>query len=86
MIAYYCDSNTILQAPFVNKKDKHRIRSYNSIMKKLADGGHNVDIQIMDTEVSAKFKKKIKKIGETHTASTTQCPQKKYSRKSNQKI
>ena len=33
MITYHCDSNTILQAPFVNRKDKHRIRAYNSIMK-----------------------------------------------------
>ena len=33
MIAYHCDSNTILQAPFFNRKDKHRIRAYNSIMK-----------------------------------------------------
>ena len=31
IIAYHCDSNTILQAPFVNRKDKHRIRAYNSI-------------------------------------------------------
>ena len=29
MIAYHCDSNTILQAPFVNRKEKHRIRAYN---------------------------------------------------------
>ena len=28
MIAYHCDSNTTLQAPFVNRKDKHRIRAY----------------------------------------------------------
>ena len=27
IIAYHCDSNTILQAPFVNRKDKHRIRA-----------------------------------------------------------
>ena len=32
MIAYHCDSNTIIQAPFFNRKDKHRIRAYNSIM------------------------------------------------------
>ena len=25
MIAYHCDSNTIIQAPFANRKDKHRI-------------------------------------------------------------
>ena len=60
MIAYHFDSNTILQAPFVNRKDKHRIRAYNPIMKKLTDRGHHVDIQILDNEVSAEFKKTIK--------------------------
>ena len=59
MIAYHCDPNTILQAPFVNIKEKHRIRAYNSIMQKLADRGHHVDIKIFDNEVSAEFKKKI---------------------------
>ena len=29
MIAYHCDSNKILQVPFVNRKEKQRIRSYN---------------------------------------------------------
>ena len=66
MIAYHCDSNTILQAPFVNRKDKHRIRAYNSIMKKIAVGGHHLDNQILDNEVSAEFKKTIKIIGDPH--------------------
>ena len=35
MIAYHCDSNTILQAPFVNIKYKHIIRAYSSIMQRL---------------------------------------------------
>ena len=26
MIAYHCDPNTTLQTPFVNRKDRHRIR------------------------------------------------------------
>ena len=30
-------------------------------MQKLADRGHHVDIQILDNEVSAEFKKTIKK-------------------------
>ena len=60
MIAYHCDSNTIFQAPFVNRKDKHRIRAYNSIMQKMTDRGHHVDIQILDNEVSEEFKKTIK--------------------------
>ena len=48
MISYHCDSNTILQAPFANRKNKHRIRAYSSIMKRLADRGHKVDAQILD--------------------------------------
>ena len=52
MIAYHCDSSTIMQSPFVNRKDKHSIWVYNSIMQKLADRGHHVDVQILDNEVS----------------------------------
>ena len=48
MIAYHCDSNTILRAPFFNRKDKHSIRAYNYIMRRLADRGHQVDVQILD--------------------------------------
>ena len=61
MIAYNCDSNTIIQAPFVNRKENHRIRTYNSMMQKLADRGHHVEVQIMDNKVSAEFKKTIVK-------------------------
>ena len=61
MIAYHCDSNTILQDPFVNRKDKHRIRAYNSIMQKFADRRHHLEVQILDIEVSAEFKKIIVK-------------------------
>ena len=53
IIAYHCESNTILQAPFVNRKDKHRIRAYNSIMRRLDDRGHQVYVQIIYREVSA---------------------------------
>ena len=53
MIAYHCDLNNILQAPFANRKNKHRVRAYKSIMKRLADRGHQVDLQILDNEVSA---------------------------------
>ena len=61
MIAYNFDSKTILQSLFVNRKDKHRIRAYNSIMQKLVDRGHHVDIQILDNEVSTEFKKTMMK-------------------------
>ena len=59
VIAYHCDSNTILQAPLANRENKHRIRSYNSIIKRLADSGHQVDVQILDNEVIAEFKRSI---------------------------
>ena len=52
LIAYHCDSNTILQAPFVNIKDKHRLRACNSIMQRLTEKGNLVDVQILDNEVS----------------------------------
>ena len=59
MIAYHCDLNTILQAPFSNRKNKHRILAYSSIMKRLADCGYQVDVKILDNEVSAEFKRSI---------------------------
>ena len=59
IIAYHCDSNITLQAPFANRKNKHRIRAYNSIMKRLDDRGHQVDVQLLDNEVSADFKRTI---------------------------
>ena len=61
MIAYNCDSNTILQTPFVNRKDQHIIKAYKSIMQILADRGHHVDMKILDNEVSTEFKKTIMK-------------------------
>ena len=59
IIAYHCDSNTILQDPCVNRKDKHRIREYNSIMQRLADRGHHMYVKILDNEVSIDFKRTI---------------------------
>ena len=50
-----------MQAPFFNIRDKHRIRAYNYIMQRLADRGHHVEVQILDNEVSAEFKKTIVK-------------------------
>ena len=48
MIQHNCDLNTILQALLSNKKNKHMMRTYISIMKRLADRGHQVDVQILD--------------------------------------
>ena len=59
IIAYHCDSNTILQAPFSNIENKHRIQAYSLIMKRFSDREHQVDVQILDNEVNAEFKKSI---------------------------
>ena len=59
MIACHCESNTILQEPFANRNNKHRIRAYISIMKRLASIAHKVDVQILDNEVSAESKRFI---------------------------
>ena len=47
LIAYHCDSNTILHAAFKTRKDKHRIEAYDNIMQRLKSRGHSVDLQIL---------------------------------------
>ena len=59
MIAYHFDSNTIIQSPFANRKDKHRIKAYMLIMKRLSNRVHKVDVQILDNEVGAEYKRVI---------------------------
>ena len=61
MIAYHCDSNAILACPFKSRKDHHRIPAYNSIMERLEARGFAVDLQILDNEASADYKKAITK-------------------------
>ena len=48
MIAYHCDSNTILQASFCSRGNKHRIPDFNSITERLWQCGHKVDHHVMD--------------------------------------
>ena len=60
MIAYRCDTNEILQASFATRLKK-RIAAYNSIMKRLTDKGQKLEIQILDNEASAKYKRVITK-------------------------
>ena len=56
MVAYHCDSNTMLVAPFKTSKDKHRLEAYKSIMTCLQKNGTSVNLQILDNEVSSKSK------------------------------
>jgi hypothetical protein len=58
-IAFHRRCNAILCAPFDNRSYKHRLAAYDSIMCHLANRGHDIDLQILDNEVSAKFKATI---------------------------
>ena len=60
MIAYHCDSNAIIVAPFNSRANKHRIRAYGAIMKRLKDRSMMVDLQILDNEASTEYKSIIK--------------------------
>ena len=59
MVAYHCDSNMILTAPFKSRSDKHRMLAYHDIMQPLKARGMLVDLQIMDNEASAEYKRII---------------------------
>ena len=57
MIAYHCNSNVILACPFKNRKDQHRLLAYATIMEELKRRGHSVDLQVLNNESSAAYKK-----------------------------
>ena len=59
MITYHYDTNTILHTIFANRNEKYRIAAYNSIMTRLAKRGHKVNIQILENEFSAEYKRII---------------------------
>ena len=63
MIAYHCDANLILALPFKSRKDTHRLLAYDKLMQILRDHELTVDLQILDNEASAEYKKVIKKNG-----------------------
>ena len=61
MIAYYFDANLILAKPFASRKDTHRLLAYDKIMQRLRDNKLIVDLQILDNEASAGYKRSITK-------------------------
>ena len=63
MIAYHYDANLILAEPFSSRKDTHRLLEYDNIMQRLSDNKLIVDLQILDNEASAEYKRAIKKSG-----------------------
>ena len=56
MIAYHCDSNAIIAAPFKSCTNKHILLAYNTIMQHLEDRNIFVEIQLLDNEASAEYK------------------------------
>ena len=48
MIAYHCDKTLILAVPFKARKDTHRLKVNDKIIKLLIDHRLNVDLQILD--------------------------------------
>ena len=71
MIAYHCDTNLILELPLKTRKYTHRLKAYDKIMQCISNHKMNVDIQILDNEASAEYKRFIKKNG---TVITNWCP------------
>jgi hypothetical protein len=56
MIAFHTPTNAILVAPFKSRKDVHQMEAYNSIMQRLKERNHHVDLQILDNEASVEYK------------------------------
>ena len=56
MVAYHCDSDTILVAPFKTRKYKHILEAYKSIMTRPRKNGMSVNLKILDNEARSKFK------------------------------
>ena len=59
MIAHQCDANLILAGPFTSRKDKNRLLAYDNIMRRLLNNKLTVDLQILDNEASAEYKRAI---------------------------
>ena len=60
MIAYHCNANLILAEPFSSRKDTHRLLAYDKIMQRLTENKLIVNLQILDNESSADYKRAIK--------------------------
>ena len=59
MVAYHCNANVILACPFTTRKDRHCLEAYAAIMESLKQRGHNFNLQVLDNEASAAYKKEI---------------------------
>ena len=60
MVAYHCDANAIVAAPFKSRKDKDCMEAYNTIIQRLKDRNMFVHLQILENEASKEYKTIIK--------------------------
>ena len=60
MVAYHCDSSLILAVSFKKRKDTHRLKLYDKLMQRLRDHNLTMDLQILDNEAIAEYKRVIK--------------------------
>ena len=56
MIAYHCDSNTILFFPFKSRNYSHILLAYNDIMTRIKQRNQLVDLKIFDKWATAEYK------------------------------
>ena len=61
IIAYHCNANLILAKPFTSRKYMHRLLAYDKTMQRLIDNKLIIDLQILDNEGSAEYKRAITK-------------------------
>ena len=57
MIALHWDANLILAEPFASRKDTYRLLAYDKIMQMLSINKLIVDLQLLDNEASAEYKR-----------------------------
>ena len=63
MIAYHCNANLTPAVPLKSRKYTHHILAYDKLMQRLRNHEMTVNLQILDNEASAEYKKVIKKNG-----------------------
>ena len=60
MISYHCDANLIIAKPLPSINDKHRLLAYDKLMRRLRNNKLTADLQILNNEANADYKRSIK--------------------------
>lgn len=66
MVMYYIDGSYIMMEPMKSKHENEMIRVHGVLMERLKQQGFQPKKQILDNEISAEYKKAIKKYNMTH--------------------